>query len=51
MILTYDLIDGDISDSLAVASKCSPTEAVYFHAAKSLYSKSGSDVVGLVLEK
>ncbi len=51
LILTYDLIDGDISDSLAVASGCSPTEAVYFHAAKSLYSKSGSDVVGLVLEK
>jgi SAM-dependent methyltransferase len=51
LILTYDLADGDISESLVEASGCVPSEAVYFHASKLLYASNGSDVVGLRLDK
>jgi SAM-dependent methyltransferase len=51
LIVTYDLIDGDITEELVASSGCQPVELVYFEAARRLYAPHGADVVGLLLER
>jgi SAM-dependent methyltransferase len=51
LILTYDVIDGDITQSLIDASGCRDIELVYFRASKKLFAPHAPDVVGMVLEK
>lgn len=51
LVLTYDLIDGDITSELIEASGCTAKELVYFDASKRLFTPGAPDVVGLKLEK
>ena len=51
LIVTYDLVDGDITDRLVSASGCSAKELVYFWASRHLYAPHAPDVVGMVLVK
>jgi SAM-dependent methyltransferase len=51
LLLTYDVIDGDITQSLIDASGCREIELVYFRASKQLFAPNAPDVVGMVLER
>jgi SAM-dependent methyltransferase len=51
LILTYDVVDGDLSDELIAATSLKPVEAVYFHASRRLYAANAPDVIGLVLSR
>ena len=51
LILTYDVVDGDLSDGLIAATSLKPVEAVYFHASRRLYAANAPDVIGLVLSR
>lgn len=51
LVITYDVIDGDITQALIDAARGAPQELVYFRASKLLYAPNAPDVVGVVIEK
>jgi len=51
LVLTYDLVDGDITQELVDASGCTARELVYFDASARLFAPGAPDVVGIILEK
>jgi SAM-dependent methyltransferase len=50
LIVTYDVVDGDITDEIVAASGGAAIERVYFHASERLYAAGGPDVIGVVIE-
>jgi SAM-dependent methyltransferase len=49
LIITYDVVDGDITDELVDAANGTPVERVYFHASERLYASGAPDVIGVVI--
>ena len=49
VIITYDVVDGDITQEIVDATGGTAIECVYFHASKRLYADGAPDVIGVVI--
>jgi SAM-dependent methyltransferase len=50
LVITYDVVDGDITGELVAAAGGAAIERVYFHASERLYAPNAPDVVGVVIQ-
>jgi SAM-dependent methyltransferase len=51
LVITYDVVDGDLTEEIVAAAGGHARELVYFHASKRLYATNAPDVIGLVVQK